>query len=476
MNNVEQEKFSEELTEITPSQFFDMKKNRAIITVSSSRNVSGQGRTYSFITSERQRFGSDESSLSHLGYFSDRVPRPKQRWSHGSVERFLRKESTGEVSKAFVGILQQLDTHIDLGAYENIETLALWILGTYLFRMFPAYPYIHLNGMAEAGKTKTLYLVSLMAFNACMGAETTPAALVRLTHDNQSTLCLDEIEKLQSAKDEMSQSVLAILNVGYKRGASIQKMEVGRNGKDWSVKELDPYSPKILAGIRGLETTLASRCISIMLIKSENQDVVNREVDSDAPIWGEIRDMIYEGVMSGEWFVIKNIYSVLEDSEIKGRSWETWKPLLALAKYLERGCPGLFERIHKFAVDKSKEKREIMGEGSYSAKIMLGLRGYFIKVPGLQIRFISLRDLLDYLVTFDEEAFMDTRFHAIHEWMNTRWLAHELRKIGLVQGAALQKKFLGKNVKGYEIDYSALKRKMAIHGLNVDQDISNSEG
>ncbi|MFA5750459.1 MAG: hypothetical protein WC895_04550, partial [Candidatus Shapirobacteria bacterium] len=249
----------DDLFEIAPAQHFDLKRGLAIITIPYPRSKAG----YALVTSKRERIELDEAAVMRLGYSTDRAPHPKRRWSWNSLQRFLKQEIKGTLAKAFGEILKALEAHLDLGEYQNIETLGLWIIGTYMHRLFPAYPYIHLNGMAEAGKSKTLHLVSLMAFNARLGTETTPAALVRLTHDNQSTLCLDEIEKLQNAKDEMSQSALAILNSGYKRGASVTKMGAGRNDKDWVLKEFDPYSPKILAGIRTLEATLASRCISI---------------------------------------------------------------------------------------------------------------------------------------------------------------------------------------------------------------------
>ena len=380
------------------------------------------------------------------------MPRPKQRWSWTSINRFLKRESSGTIAAAFVAILKQLESHIDLGAYENIETLALWIIGTYVFRMLPTYPYIHLNGMAGAGKTKTLHIVSLMAFNGCVGTDTTPAALVRLTHDNQSTLCLDEIEKLQSAKDEMSKSALAILNVGYKRDSSVPKLEVA--GKDWAIKEFDPYSPKILTGIRGLEGTLSSRCISIMLIKSENEDIVNHEVDSDDPIWGGIRDSIYEGVMAGEWLQLKETYSKIADSEIKGRSWEIWKPILAIAKHLDGTYTGLCERLRQFALDQSRDKAAIMLEENSSVKILQALHSYFTTHSKRQVSFVPLQDLLDHVARFDAETFLDPRSNNRHAWVNSRWLSHELRKIGLVKGPAQQQKTSGTNMKGFEIDYT----------------------
>lgn len=458
----------DELLEISPAQAFDTKKGLAIITVPFLQNRSEQKKSYYLITSDRRSLEATDSSLFQLGYTSDRSPRPKQRWSSRSINQFVEGKSTGTLALAYQAILKQLEIHIDLGSYENIEVLGLWIIGTYFYRLFPAYPYVHLNGLAEAGKTKTLYLVSLMAFNACMGTETTPAALVRLTHDNQSTLCLDEVEKLHNAKDEASKTVLAILNTGYKRGAAVQKMESGKNGKDWNLKEFDPYSPKILAGIRGLDSTLATRCISILLMKSENPEIVNREVDGESLIWSETRDLIYEGVMSGEWLDVYSVYKRLEDAELKGRNWETWKPLLSLARHLGTTYPDLYERIRSFSIEHSKQKSGIIDEANYSVKIALGLSSYFLNEAKEQEAFIPLRGLLDHLVMFDEDSFMDPQSRTIHRWMSTRWLALELRQLGVVQGAAQQGKVYGKNTKGYWINYTNLKRRMKTLGINTD--------
>jgi hypothetical protein len=468
MNNTENHNQPEELVEITPAQFFDNKKQLAIITVPLPQITSDKKRGFALITSRHERLDQTDESLLKMGYFTGRCPRPKQRWSWRSISSFLKQENSGTIAEAYGEILQQLESHIDLGAYQNNEVLALWIIGTYVFRMFPTYPYIHLNGMAGAGKTKTLYLVSLMAFNGCVGTDTTPAALVRLTHDNQSTLCLDEIEKLQSAKDEMSKSALAILNVGYKRDSSVPKLEVV--GKDWAIKEFDPYSPKVLAGIRGLDGTLSSRCISIMLIRSENEEIVNHEVDSDDPIWGKIRDSIYEGVMSGEWIQIKEVYSGVTDSGIKGRAWEIWRPILAIAKHLNGSYSGLYERLRQFAFDQSLDKTAIMLEENSTTKILQALQEYFLTKTKSQVSFIMLQELLDFIESYDEETFRDSRSGFRHAWVNTRWLSHELRKIGLVKGPAQQRKFLGKNVKGFDVDYTELKRCMRLHGLNPTQE------
>lgn len=462
---------NQEFVEITPAQYFDIKNDLALFAIPLPKNPLEPGSGgLAMITSNKEQFDFNDAALFQKGYTTQRHPFLKPRWSQASVKRFVTGEAKGTMAGAYEEILKQLESHIDLEAYEYREVLALWIIGTYLHRSFSAFPYIHLNGHAGTGKTKTLMLTSLLAFNGKMSTETTAAALVRLTHDNQSTLCMDEIEKLQRAKDETSQTVLSILNVGYKKGAVVSKMELGRNGKNWELKDSDPYCPKILAGIRGLDQTLATRCIPMVLVRSANQEIVNREVDMEAPVWGEIRDKIYEGTMSGEWKDIISYAAELRDEDIQGRDWETWKPLLSIAKHLDKTFSGLFDRMRSFALEVTNQKKQALIEESFAGKVLVALHMYFLK-GNQQKKFVSLKELLEYLKVFHAEMVNDPRSGSLNPWVTTRWVGNELRKTGLVAGAAVQHRVGEENVRGYEIDYTDIKTRMRVHGLNPDDNI-----
>jgi hypothetical protein len=454
-----------EPTEITPSQFFDTKNNVALIAIPPSKTSSDK---YGHIvTSDRRKIPLSAGSLLETGYVTDRHPHLKQRWSTASIEGFLRGEGSEKLVDAFTKILQELEQYIDIGAYENVETLALWIVGTYMYRMFSAFPYIHLNGMPGSGKSKTLHLISLLAFNACMSTDPTAPALVRMTHDNQAVLCLDEVERLKKAVDESSKAIMAALNTGYKKGFPIIKLESPSNQKGWDPKEYDPYSPKVLACIRSLEEALSTRCISLTLIRSENVDIVNREIDIDSNIWQEIRDAIYVGVMH-EWTDIRDISLAVTETELRGRDWENWKPILVLAKHFASVFPNLHERLRAFAIERSQEIHEIAMEENYRPKILTGLFHYIRKVTRQNDCFVSLHELLDYLCMHDPETFRDSSQQ--RSWLSTRRLADDLRKLGVVNGPAKQQKIQGENRKGFTINYSQLKRRMAIHGLNPQED------
>ncbi len=459
---------NDELVEITPAQFFDAKKDRCLFAIPLPKNpLEAESGGLALVTSSKEKIAFTDNNLFKMGYSTLRYPSLKPRWSQTSVKRFMAGENVASLSDAYIAILKQLELYIELESYEFLEILTLWVIGTYMHRSFPAFPYIHLNGHAGSGKTKTLMLVSLLAFNGKMSTETTPAALVRMTHDNSATICMDEIEKLQHAKDEMSQTVLSILNIGYKKGGLITKMEPGKWGKGWDYKEFDPYCAKILAGIRGLDPTLASRCIPMLLVKSANTEIVNQEIDIEAQIWGNLRDEIYEGVISGGWKSILAYSQELKDEEIQGRDWETWKPLLAVAKHIDEKNPGLFDRVRQFALEICRQKKSALIEESFAGKLLTVLHVYFLRGKYPQ-KFVSLKELLDHLRAFHPEMVNDFKSGSLNPWVTTKWLAGELRKTGLVTGPAEQRKIGDDNLRGYDIDYSKIKMRMRVHGLNPD--------
>ena len=114
-----------------------------------------------------------------------------------------------------------------------------------------------------------------------------------------------------------------------------------------------------------------------------------------------------------------------------------------------------------------------MLEENSSVKILQALHSYFTTHSKRQVSFVPLQDLLDHVARFDAETFLDPRSNNRHAWVNSRWLSHELRKIGLVKGPAQQQKTSGTNMKGFEIDYTELKRFMKLHGLNPNQDFTS---
>jgi hypothetical protein len=55
--------------------------------------------------------------------------------------------------------------------------MGLWTMGTYIYRAFTYYPYLHFNGEKESGKTTALDLLQEIAFNSVGSIDVTSAVL-----------------------------------------------------------------------------------------------------------------------------------------------------------------------------------------------------------------------------------------------------------------------------------------------------------
>jgi hypothetical protein len=141
--------------------------------------------------------------------------------------------------------------------------VAVWILATFLPECFDCFPYLALLSPAKrCGKTRLLEVLEILCARAWRGTAPTHAALFRMM-GRCPTLLLDEIEALKAAKNtsESQQSILAILNAGHRRGATVPRCA----GKDQHLEFFPVYGPKAFAAIGKLPDTLADRSIIVTM-------------------------------------------------------------------------------------------------------------------------------------------------------------------------------------------------------------------
>jgi hypothetical protein len=151
--------------------------------------------------------------------------------------------------------------------------LATWAVGTYVSEVFDAFPYIALVSPAKrCGKTRVLELLELLCVKAWRGTSPTSAALYRMMADCP-TLLLDEVEALRGKQvSEVSQAILAVLNAGHRKGATVPRCDGPRN----EVKLFPVFGPKAFAAIGGLPDTLADRSICITMQRKTASQTVER--------------------------------------------------------------------------------------------------------------------------------------------------------------------------------------------------------
>ena len=206
--------------------------------------------------------------------------------------------------------------------------LAIWAVATHIAEKFDAFPYIAMLSPAKrCGKTRVLEVLELLCARAWRGTSPTSAALYRMMASTP-TLLLDEVEALSFRKaSEMQQAILAVLNAGHRKGATVPRCEGPKN----EVKHFPVYGPKAFAAIGGLPDTLADRCVCITMQRKTKSQEVDRFLSAKArrsavPIIESVRVW---AETQGE--AVESAYLEMGDlGFLADRDADLWMPLFAV--------------------------------------------------------------------------------------------------------------------------------------------------
>ncbi len=342
------EVFDDSIPVLSPAQGF--RCDLAIVTVSLRERTKGNRLNIQpyLITSTREiRRLSDEQILKVADQEIALRVLPEgseflMRWRYSDIQRFLNGETTppGEV---FDRVHHLFTMHVDFGSSVESQVLALWTIGTYFYTLFPAYPYVALNGPKNSGKSTVLRVLQPIAFNMISTSDPTGPAMFRLIHHASCTVGIDEAERYHNPRDPGMQQIRQLLNSGYKQGMPAIRLI----GEDMKPQAFDVYSPKILAAIAGLEDILASRCIIVPMRRADRQMPLLRP-DFDG---AEIRHLLYSLALTHFQAIYRNYFERPELHTLHNRSGELWSPLVALAAFFEEegGVTGLLRGISEAA-------------------------------------------------------------------------------------------------------------------------------
>lgn len=250
-----------------------------------------------------------------------------QKWDADSLNTFIKDFNEGkrvvDGFTLYTKILSTLKTHIELEKNEDYTILTSWIIGTYFFPIFSAYPYIHIKAPKGSGKSQCLNFIFQTAFNAVKARASLPA--LRDTVDSlRGTYLMDQADALHRNNME---DFLDVLTDSYKRaGGAVRKMIATKN--EWTMGEFEAYSPKGFASINQLPEDLRDRCVVIPLIRSNKNLPV---LDEESPLWNEIRNDLYiylindYMLVNGQYLALN--YGYKQSNEILGRRLELWLPI-----------------------------------------------------------------------------------------------------------------------------------------------------
>jgi len=229
--------------------------------------------------------------------------------------------------------------------------LALWSVGTYSPASYDCFPYIALLSPAKrCGKTRLLEVLELLCARPLRITSASPASIFRLLK-GMPTLLLDEVEALASPKpSESAQTILAILNAGHRKGASVTRCVP----PDWHVEHFPVYGPKAFAAIGRLPDTLTDRSICIpMQRKTASQHVERFLFARTASEAQPIRKFIARWMKANE-AALRQLYREIEDIRfLADRDADLWTPIFALCAV---AAPERLDELKRCALTLSRGK------------------------------------------------------------------------------------------------------------------------
>jgi hypothetical protein len=252
--------------------------------------------------------------------------------------------------------------------------VTIWTLATHGAKTFDCFPYLAiLSPTKRSGKTRLMEVSELFVSQPWRGTAPSVAALYRMLAEGP-TLLLDEVEMFsRKDKSETTQTLLAVLNSGHRKGATIPRCD----GPKHEVIHFPVYGPKAFAAIGRLPESLTDRSITVRMQRKTKEEAIERFLMTRAR--RETR-ALYNSIAA--WAgthrnAIAKVYSELPDLEFLGdRDADLWLPLFATCKV---AAPERIGDLRRAAIALSQGKAESDVDDSLSIKLLRDIRAVWPK-------------------------------------------------------------------------------------------------
>ncbi len=249
---------------------------------------------------------------------------------HETVIEYFTGGLKVNADELFKEIRKYVQRHIYFSEPETYDLIAIWIMGTYIYRGFRYYPYIHLNAEKGSGKTLLMELMVPISFNGILLSQPVASTVLKLINQAGATLFIDEAEGLAQKQTGGNNQVKQILKTGFNRSGQFYIGETMYR----------TYGPKCFAGINDLDDVLADRAITIKILRKTNAEKVElyRETPTMRSDQMKIRDQLYlfglrfGPIVAQDYEIEKPFYDKL--SELTNRAYDVWVPLYRIVTSL----------------------------------------------------------------------------------------------------------------------------------------------
>lgn len=251
-------------------------------------------------------------------------------FSQSAVLDFMSGAENGTPDSVHREIVDYLKNFIFFPNPEYFDMLAVWIMGTYIYRTFRYYPYLHLNAEKGSGKTLLMELMSPIAFNGVLLSQPPASTMLKLIEQDSASLFIDEVEGLGANKSSGGQ-LKAILKTGFARSGVYYNGDV----------MFRTFCSKCFAGINLLDDVLADRTIIVRLLRKTGRDKtkIYRETPLMRKDQSDLRDKLYHfGLRYGpqiaaDYHSETTMYDELP--HLTNRAYDIWVPLFKIVNSID---------------------------------------------------------------------------------------------------------------------------------------------
>jgi len=292
--------------------------------------------------------------------FSERPPAPGSAWAQTAPEPNGAEwpEVVEPDGAAVLASVENFITRYVILPEAACLPIALWAAGTHLFESFDTFPYLCLlSPQKRCGKTRLQEVLELLCARPWRGTSPTEAALFRYIETRKPTLLLDEVESLgKKNRSERDEAVSAVLNCGYRRGATVPRCVGGGH----EIQVFNVYCPKSFAAIGRLGDTLLDRSIVVRMQRKSADENAERFIFARAKSEAEPIRKAVESLAKRLAGDVSNLYAKLPDIGLPSdRDSELFAPLFALCGVLAPDRAGEFEGCARtLCVQKSSDDAE----------------------------------------------------------------------------------------------------------------------
>ncbi|MBV6421637.1 MAG: hypothetical protein DAHOPDDO_02918 [Ignavibacteriaceae bacterium] len=358
----------------------------------------------------------------------------ESRFSLEGVEDYLLKNYKVSPPDLFNKIRDYLKKYVFIDNQNVFDLLSIWIMGTYVFRIFRHYPYVHIQAEKGSGKSHLFEIIKPLCFNGAMYIAPTASTLFRDVNLNSRTLLLDEIEHFKKNDKTGFNGLMEILNSGYAKSGEVPR---SRSGKKGGIEIYKTYSPKMFAGISDINDTLDSRTIKIQMKRKLEEEQLERYIDNQSMLdfHQSLRDDLYNFALhyaqeinlrySGTNNYLKNFDS---------RRYDIWAPMFIVADVIESASnmqsATISEALFTYSKTENKYHQVLNAESSELIKLLDALNATLKQVRYKKHEELDGENILYYL-TDDVYNYTTSLPDYRRQKISKSKFSRELNKLGI---------------------------------------------